>query len=57
MGRSHVEVVEDCLLQEGPHIGAGEECDKWPPAKEGTAEICDEPKPIPHLPALLGDRR
>jgi len=43
--------MEDCLLWEGPHTGAGEECEE-----EGAAETkCDEltTTPIPHPPALL----
>ncbi|KAK4806968.1 hypothetical protein QYF61_027335 [Mycteria americana] len=48
-------VVKDCLLLEGPHAVAGEECEE-----EGAAETpCDEltATPIPYPPALLGGRR
>jgi len=44
--------MEDCLLWEGPHTGAGEESEE-----EGVAETkCDEliANPIPHPPALQG---
>jgi len=44
--------MEDCLLWEGPHAGAGEECEE-----EGAAEAtCDELTiaPISSPPVLLG---
>ena len=44
--------MEVCLLWEGPHAGAGEQCEE-----EGAAETtCDEltATPIPRPPALLG---
>jgi len=47
--------VEDSLSWEGPHTGAGEECEE-----EGVAEtMCDElnATPIPRPPALLRGRR
>jgi len=46
--------MEDCLPWEGPHTGAGEECEE-----EGAAgRMCDEltATPIPHPPALLERR-
>ena len=50
--------VEDCLLWEGPHAGAGKEWTRSPPPEEeGAAETtCDEltATPIPHPPAPLG---
>ncbi|KAK4827778.1 hypothetical protein QYF61_021731 [Mycteria americana] len=42
--------VEDCLPWEGPHAGAGEECEESSPEEEGAAETtCDEltATPIP----------
>ena len=47
--------VEDCLLWEGPHGGAGEECEE-----EGSAEtMCDEltATPFPRPPAPLAGKR
>ena len=47
--------MEDCLLWEWPHTGAGEEREE-----EGAAErMCDEPTttPIPHPPVPLRGRR
>jgi len=47
--------VEDCLLWEGPHVGAGAECEE-----EGVAETkCDylTATPIPRPPAPLRGRR
>ena len=52
--------MENCLPWEGPHTGAGEECEESSPEEEGTAETtCDEliVTPIPHPPALLRGRR
>jgi len=52
--------VENCLLWEGPHAGAGAECEEPSPAEEGAAETaCGEltATPIPCPPALLGGRR
>ena len=47
--------MEDCLPWEGPHGGAGEECEE-----EGAAETtCDEltTTPIPRPPVPLRGRR
>ena len=47
--------MQDCLPWEGPHAGAGEECEE-----QGAAQTaCDEltVTPIPCAPALLGGRR
>jgi len=47
--------MEDSVLWEGPHVGAGEECEE-----EGVAEtMCDEliTTPIPHAPVPLRVRR
>jgi len=47
--------MEDCLLWEGPHSGAGEEYEQ-----EGVADTrCDglTTTPIPHLPAPCGGRK
>jgi len=52
--------MEDCLLWEGPHTGAGAECEESPSEKEGAAEkICDKltTTPIPRPPVLLRGRR
>jgi len=49
--------VKNCLPWEGPHAGAGEECEESPPEEEGAADTtCDELTiaPIPHAPAMLG---
>jgi len=48
-------LMENCLLWEGPHAGAGEKYEK-----EGATEtMCDEwtITLIPHPPALLRGRR
>jgi len=48
-------LVEDCLPREGPHAGAGEECEE-----EGAAETtCDEltTTPIPRSPVPLRGKR
>jgi len=47
--------VENCIRQEGPHSGAGEECEE-----EGTAETtCDKltETPIARPPVALRGRR
>ena len=52
-------LVEDCLPWEGPHSGAGEECESPPPEDEEAAETtCDEvtTTPIPRPPVLLGEK-
>ena len=44
--------MEDCLLWEGPHTGAGEECEESFPEEEGAAETtCGEltTTPIPRV--------
>jgi len=52
--------VENCLPWEGPHTGAGEECEDFSPKEEGAAEtVCDELTVtlIPRPPVLPGGRR
>ncbi|KAK4815795.1 hypothetical protein QYF61_007235 [Mycteria americana] len=49
--------MENCLPWEGPNAGAGEECEEFPPKKEGVEEtICDEltVTPIPQIQAYSG---
>jgi len=52
--------MEDYLPWEGPHAGAGEECEESSPEEEAAAEMtCDEltTTPIPCPPELLRGRR
>jgi len=49
--------MENCLLWEGPHTGAGAECEEFSPEEEGAAETaCDglTTTSIPRSLALLG---
>jgi len=49
--------MDNCLPREGPHTGAGEECEEFCPEEEGVSEpMCDEltATPIPRPPVPLG---
>lgn len=52
-------LMEDCLLYEGPHAGAGEGVRNSPPEEEGAAErMCSKLLMlIPRIPAPLSGRR